>query len=143
MLGALTVTGPLMAGGSKPEILLSVIMQNNETAEMSKTVPLELNDPPELVHFSVLPIVTQNYLWDATLLENGAVMVQFDPGGTTALEAATRLNMGKIIAVLFNGRILLSAVVDRPITNGRLLLRGITPEEFQKLQAFIKKRRAD
>ncbi|MDR1191862.1 MAG: hypothetical protein LBK60_09425 [Verrucomicrobiales bacterium] len=140
-------TAAALAGGSKPPIDLQVLIQNNEIIEPTKIIQLPLDNPPEMVNFDRIAIVSYKYLWDLQVLADGAVVVQFDNIGTNALEAATRTGMGKILAVLFrtdvdeSSRILLAAVIDKPLTSGKLRLEGLTPQEVKKIQQFIAKRR--
>jgi preprotein translocase subunit SecD len=148
MLGALTVAAPLTAGSGKPEVVLQVLVQDTELTDPTKVVRLQLENPPEVVNFSRLPVVSQKYLWNVHAQPDGSVVVQFDSIGADALEVATRINMGKIMVVVFradgdeDGRVLLAAVIDSPLTGGRLRLHGLTASDIKKIQSFITRRRA-
>jgi preprotein translocase subunit SecD len=143
IIGAVWMQNALWAGADKPVVVLRLHLQNLDATDTAQVVPLPLRDPEQLIYVNKFAFLSEKYLHSARQLADGYVLVQFDNIGATALETTTSANLGKIMVVIFNGRIILAAIIDQPLREGRLLLPGITPEEFKQLELLIKKQRSN
>jgi preprotein translocase subunit SecD len=142
VLGVTLMQSPLMAGSDKPAVVLRLHLQNLDTTDLSKVVPVALKNPDQLINVDKFAFLSEKYLYDAKQLQDGRVLVQFDNIGVSAMETTTSANLGKIMVVLFNGRVILAAVIDKPLRDGRLILPDISPEEFKQMEQLIKKQRS-
>jgi len=142
VFGVMLMQSPLLAGSDKPAMVLRLHLQNTDTADMSKLVPVALKNPDQVINVDKFAFLSEKYLYDAKRLQDGRTIIQFDNIGVSAMETTTSANLGKIMVVLFNGRVILAAVIDKPLRDGRLILPDISDEEFKQMELFIKKQRS-
>jgi preprotein translocase subunit SecD len=142
VFGVILMQTPLMAGSDKPAVVLRLHLQNLDSQDMSKVTPLPLKNPDQLIYVDKFAFLSEKYLYDAKQLQDGRVIIQFDNIGVSAMETTTSASLGKIMVVIFNGRVILAAVIDKPIRDGRLIVPDISPEEFKQMELLIKKNRS-
>ncbi len=66
------------------------------------------------------------------------VAIEFTPKGRQKFADFTRKNVGEILAIVLDGKILSAPSIEEPILNGSAVIRGsFTPQEAQKLAEFI------
>ncbi|MDR0533551.1 MAG: hypothetical protein LBH01_06305 [Verrucomicrobiales bacterium] len=142
VFGVILMQTQLMAGSDKPAVVLRLHLQNLDSQDMSKVTPLSLKNPDQLIYVDKFAFLSEKYLYDAKQLQDGRVIIQFDNIGVSAMETTTSASLGKIMVVIFNGRVILAAVIDKPIRDGRLIVPDIGPEEFKQMELLIKKNRS-
>jgi SecD/SecF fusion protein len=66
------------------------------------------------------------------------VAIEFTPRGRQKFADFTRKNVGEILAIVLDGKILSAPTIEEPILNGSAVIRGkFTPQEAQTLAEFI------
>jgi preprotein translocase subunit SecD len=70
------------------------------------------------------------------------VVVQFDAVGTMTFSAVTKANVGKQLAFLVGGRVVMAPMIREPITDGMaaLTLDRFTPAALKQLEARLNAR---
>ncbi|MCK4879614.1 MAG: hypothetical protein KAS82_03105 [Bacteroidales bacterium] len=70
--------------------------------------------------------------------ENYALLISFSGSGAEKWASMTRMNKGKNIAILFNGKVLTAPRVHEEIKNGECMISGkFTESEINKLKAVL------
>jgi len=135
--------GSLLAGGSKPAIVLRFHIQvsEHEQVDNNSVIRVFVPDPDEAVLIHKFASLSEKNVAQATALADGGTLIQFDSTGSTILDTDTTTNIGKILVVICNGRVIYAPIIDQPMRQGRMVLPGILPEEVKALQAYIVKRR--
>ncbi len=132
--------GATLHAGSRPRVLLTIHTEVSEITHPDKRLEIPLNVPPGKFFVGKVPDIPQSLL---IKIEHGtrpgAAMLTFDPSGTRLLRNITATNRGRRLAILLNGRVIFSPVIDATITNGMLYIPGgIFPQEFQQLELVAK-----
>jgi SecD/SecF fusion protein len=71
--------------------------------------------------------------------ENYALFISFSESGAKRWASMTRLNKGRAIAILFNGKVIAAPIVREEIKNGKCSISGnYTESEINQLKAVLK-----
>lgn len=138
ILLAVTLSGS--QAGSSPRVLLTVHTEVSEITHPDKRLEIPLNVPPGRFFVGKVPDFTHSLLVKIEPGDRlGSAMLTFDPTGARLLRNITATNRGRRLAVLLNGRVIFSPLIDATITNGMLYIPGgIFPEEFRQLEMVAK-----
>ena len=137
----LTSTHFLIAGSQKPKFSFRVHVQAGDQIRDERVVPVALVAPNEIIRVHKLPALTEKYIVDAMETSNGGVILGFNQAGKHSLETVTSTEMGQILVVIMNGRVIYDAQIDMPMSSGRLLIpTGLTETDILMLKAHIKER---
>jgi hypothetical protein len=133
---------PVWAGGKKPQVVFRVHVEASKGMPPSQVVPVTLRNPDQSIVVKRIPELTEITLTDVVMLPDGKVMFELNSIGKAALDAATRTNMGAIMVVLLNGRVVYAPLIDVPLPDGRLIIPpGISAEEVAYIKKYIEKRK--
>ncbi|MDD5262447.1 MAG: hypothetical protein PHD76_11435 [Methylacidiphilales bacterium] len=127
-----------IAGSSKPGFVLRFYLQSTTQTGSNWTL-VEVPDPPQTIAIEKYGFLSEKYIDKATLLPDGTTLIQFDSIGVNVLNTTTSANIGKIMVVVCNNRVIYAPVIDQPLTQGRIMLPGIQPEELKQLREYIEK----
>jgi len=131
----------LMAGSQKPQFSLRIHVQAGDQIRDDRVVPIALIAPQEIIRVHKFPVLTEKNLVDAIETANGGVILGFNQAGQHSLETVTSTEMGRILIVVLNGRIIYDAQIDMPMSSGRLLIpNGLSESDTMMLRAYIKDR---
>lgn len=102
-------------------------------AERPSASTRTLADPQgKAVLVATQPTLTQRDVQQAELASvadgKPAVQVQFTPDASQRLAKLTQEEQGKALAVVIDGQLRLLPKVDRPVTDGRVLLQGFASQ---------------
>lgn len=137
-----TMIEGVWAGSPAPKVYMRFHVQANEVLPKDQLVPIQLLNPPQLIYVRKFPEVTERHFQSIERLPNGAVLIQLSGLGTNLLDAATSNNLGLVLVVLCNGRVLYDAVIDVPLRDGRFIIPGgMTDEEVAAFQELIRRNR--
>jgi len=129
---------PGVCGSSAPEITFGVFVEADSESLTDRTLPIRLDDPEEVIQVERFALITAENIDGASQTSNGGVLFEFNQAGRLSLETVTSTRQGKTLVVFLNNRVIYSAIIDIPLRSGRLLVpSGISPAEFEALQAFI------
>lgn len=139
---ALIQAVPAQAGGSKPDVYMRFHMQLPPNLPPEEGVPIALTDPEQLISVSRIPEATDKDFADIQKLPDGRVLVTWNSTGQVLMETSTSGNMGKILVVICNGRVVYAPMIDVPLRGTHFMIPAnrITDEEVAAVQALIRKR---
>lgn len=133
--------GICFAGNDRPAVAFRVHVQVNQVGDIEQVVPVRLFDPDEEILISRFSYLSENDVDNIRRYGETGAILQFSITGRNKLEAITQRERGKIMVVFFNGKVLLAAEIDQPISNGMLLIpEGLSDAELKAFELFIKKR---
>jgi preprotein translocase subunit SecD len=143
--GLVLVSVLLIAGASKPQVILRIHVQTEGKGLSSNQVfPVQLRQPEETIFVRAQPEISEADLiavedWAAE--DSGqAVQVQFNSRGQQALNALTLQHQGQAMVIFLNGRVIYSALIDVNLSRGTLIIpRGVAETEVAMLKAQVKK----
>lgn len=143
LLALLALSGQGLEAGSKPpEATLRFHLQASPGMPKEQIVAVSLIDPPQGVYVRRLPEMSEKHIESIQKTEDGRILVVFNSVGANLLEAATRSNMGAIMVVICNGRVVYAPVIDVPLASGRIILPGgISDQEIAAFQQMIARKR--
>jgi hypothetical protein len=130
---------PLPAGSS-PRVMLSIHTEVSTLEHADKRLELPLDVPPFRFFVGKVPDISHRLLVKIEPgTTPGSATLYFDPTGTRLLRNITSVNRNRRLAVLLNGRLIFSPIINATIDNGQLFLpRGVSPENLQMLQQVAK-----
>lgn len=117
------------AGGSKPKSVIRIHMEEVATNNTNQVFPVQLSKPAKQILVKRFADLTENHVESMGRVQGGQVLVRFNSTGKNILEAITSQNLGRIMVVLFNNRIVYSPRIDVPLRNGMLLLPPVIFDE--------------
>jgi len=134
-------TAHTITAGSGPQVLLTIHTETSGLEQPEKRLELPLDVPPFRFFVGKVPDISHRLLVKIEPgTTPGSATLYFDPTGTRLLRNITATNRNRRLAVLLNGRLIFSPVIDTTIDNGQLYLpRGITPENLNMLQQVARK----
>lgn len=143
LLAFAALSGQVLEAGSKPpEIAMRFHLQASPGMPKEQIVAVSLIDPPQGVYVRRLPEMTEKHLESVQKMEDGRILIVFNTVGANLLEAATRSNMGAIMVVICNGRVVYAPVIDVPLASGRIILPGgISDQEIAAFQKMIARKK--
>jgi preprotein translocase subunit SecD len=125
---------------------LSFHMAAGEDADSSSTISIwgenERNDAPIRYNLQKQPVVTGDMLIDAaTSLEGGtpAVLFRFNNEGARLFGKATRENVGRLLAIVLDQKVIFAPRISEPIPGGSGIINGnFTVEGANELALLLR-----
>jgi len=97
------------------------------------------------LHIAPQPFLTDQQIWSAANFEGSGrnlVRLDFDAAGAAILERTTRTNRGARLAVYIRDELVMSPLVDEPITVGQVYLdAGFSRQQAQEIVRGIEAQR--
>jgi len=131
------ISSSTAVAGSRPPVLLTIHTEVSGLEPAEKRLELPLEEPPFVFSVGKMPDITDRQLMGVL---PGPAPLQFDTTGARVLRNITTTNRNLRLAVLINGRLVFSPVIDATISNGELFLpRGISPEVLEQLREIAQR----
>ncbi len=135
------ISSSTAVAGSRPPVLLTIHTEVSGLEPAEKRLELPLEEPPFVFSVGKMPDITDRQL--IGVLPGpapGSALLQLDTTGARVLRNITTTNRNLRLAVLINGRLVFSPVIDATISNGELFLpRGISPEVLEQLREIAQR----
>jgi len=132
----------LRAGSKPPEVTLRFHLQASPTMPKEQVVPVNLIDPPQAIAVRRLPELNEKHLEAIERLNDGRILVSLTTIGANLLDGATSSNMGFIMVVICNGRVVYAPVIDVPLRTGKIILPGgISDQEIMLFKQLIARKK--
>lgn len=122
------------------KVFITCHVQNDDISHPSEIMKLPING--QQMVFKKVPEFSQRTVaafepFPADDGQGNGVVLQLDAKGTNYLEAASRLNQGKVILTMVNAVPVDMVELDQPITDGRFTIwRGLSDETIKELDKF-------
>lgn len=122
------------------KVLITCHVQSDEIVHPSEIMKLPING--QQMTFKKVPEFSQRTIaafepFPAEEGQGNGVVLQLDSKGVNYLEAASRLNQGKVILTMINAVPVDMVELDQPITDGRFTIwRGLSDETIKEMDKF-------
>jgi hypothetical protein len=138
----LVQAGPVQAGGSKPVSYMRFHLQLPPNVPPEGGVPVALTDPEQLISVNKLPEATDKDFAAINKLPDGRLVITWTTSGQVKMETSTSGNLGKILVVICNGRVIYAPMIDVPLRGTQFVLPPgrVSDQELALLQEQIRKR---
>lgn len=144
LFGALVlgVVMDLAAGSRRPQAAFRIHVQRVETGgSTSQLFQVALTNPDQVISVGRYADISENNIQSLMPMPDGGLMVAFDSPGTKLLESVTSTNMGRILVVFLNGRVVYAPEIDIPLRSGRFLVPGpLDPADRDALLLLVQSR---
>jgi hypothetical protein len=129
------------AGGSKPGFNLRIFMQAPKGGNPSQVVPMAVSNPDQVIPVSKFAILTEKHIAGLMKLPDGGTLVNLTETGMKIMETETINNMGMIMVVICNGRLVYAPEIDKPLRGGKILLPpALTDADYKMFEDYAQKR---
>lgn len=133
-----------MGGSDRPPVMVRFYLQASQSESPENVVPVTLANPPQVIYMRKHPEITEKDIASARMLPGGHVLLTFVPTVKAQLEALTRGNVGAILVVLVDGRVVYAPVIDVALTEGKFIIpENVSDQEVAAIDRFAKKLHRD
>ncbi len=142
LLTVLTLSQDALAGAKKQEFFFRIHLQAGEGLNPQHVFSIALANPDQIINVKKLPELREKDISAITRLPDGLIRLDLTSSGTNLLNSFTSTNIGAIMVVVFNGRVLYAPMIDVPIRSDFLVIPNtLTDQEIALFQAFLEKQK--
>jgi hypothetical protein len=132
------------AGGSKPGFALRFYMQAQKGGNPSQIVTMAVSNPDQMIAVNKFAILSEKHVANLLKLPNGGTLVTLTETGMKIMETETINNLGSIMVILCNGRLVYAPEIDQPLRGGKIILPpGLTEDDYKLFKSYAEKRAKD
>lgn len=129
------------AGSSKPEFTLRFFMQAAKGTNPAQVIALNVPNPDQIIPVNKFAVLTEKHVASMMKLPNGGTLVTLTDSGSKIMDTETSNNVGNVMVVLCNGRVIYAPEIDAPLRSGKIMLPpGLVDSDYQLFENYVKKR---
>ncbi|GEM_PF-785805 len=132
------------AGGSKPGFTLRIYMQASSGGSLSQSISMALSNPDQIIKVNKYAVLTEKNVESLMKLPDGGTLVTLTDTGMKIMDAETSNNLGSVMVVLCNGRLIYAPEIDAPLKSGKILLpagpAALTESDYTLFRQYLVQR---
>lgn len=130
-----------LAGGSKPGFTLRFYMQASNGGNPTQSMSIAVQEPDQIIKVNKYAVLTEKNVESLMKLPDGGTLVTLTDTGMKIMETETSNNMGSVMVVLCNGRLIYAPEIDAPLRSGKILLpSGLKEQDYTMFRQYLEKR---